>query len=845
MPDPSTNRPVATRSTTLIDLLRAYRAPAGHYDELQQSPGVLRPHWQGFAERAGDITPADLTQAQKRLTRQLHENGVTYNLHATGAAPRAWALDTLPHIVPMNEWEQLERGLRQRARLLEAVAADVYGAQRLLADDVLPPAAVFGHPGFLRACHGIRPSSGTFLHLLAFDVARGPDGDWRVIETRSQAPSGAGYALENRLSVSQLFAQAFREQHVQLHAPFFRALRETLIETSPRDGGTPNIVLLTPGPFNETYFEHAYLSRYLGFTLAEGADLTAREDHLFLKTVAGLRPVHAIVRRLDDDFCDPLELRTNSTLGVAGLVQAWRSGRLLLANALGMGVLESPLLPPFLPTICQRLFGESLALQSPELWWDDGEGRMDAGIARLAHTVIKPARPNADAPAVLGPSLDAAAQRTWADRLRADRGRYVLEEYVPLSHVPVWQSGKLESRAVMMRVFLVSDGHGDYKALPGGLSRIAGTERPVVSGQRGGGSKDTWVLSDRPVERVSLLPGRLRAEDVVRSERMVSSRAAEHLFWMGRYAERAENGARLMRAILTRLHDGDGLIADGSRPIVEIGRRNGLLTAPVDTAPAPVAWSAQQFETELIRGLIDDRSIQSVAFNAAETVRVAGAVRDRLSTDNWRVLNRMSETLSRRGMRRPGLSESLELLDQVILSLVAIGGLEMAHMTRDDGWRFMSLGRHLERLLFVTTSVAEVSASEMTESPALLEWLLDVSDSIITYRARYMGRAEWLAVANLLLFDARNPRSAVFQLGKLSKHVPLLPAGDLDALVSTLDHLAAVRTTEPTSGELFPRGDVLADFLERSEQAALQLSDALTLRYFSHVYTAPHATLGS
>ena len=411
MPDSSADGPVATRPATLLDLLRHYRAPSGHYDELQQAPGILRPHWAAFAERAGDISPADLTHAQKRIARQLHENGVTYNVHASGAAPRAWALDALPHIVPMNEWDELERGLRQRARLLEAVAADVYGPQHLLRNGLLPPAAVFGHPGFLRPCHGITPPSGTFLYLLAFDVARGPHGDWRVIETRSQAPSGAGYALENRLSVSQLFASAFREQHVQLHAPFFRALRETLLETSPRDHGTPNIVLLTPGPFNETYFEHAYLSRYLGFTLAEGADLTTREDRLFLKTVAGLRPVHAIVRRLDDDFCDPLELRTNSTLGVAGLAQAWRSGRLLLANALGMGVLESPLLPSFLPGICQHLLGESLAIRSPELWWDDGDGRMEAGLARLTQTVIKPARPNADAPAVLGPGLDTAGQR--------------------------------------------------------------------------------------------------------------------------------------------------------------------------------------------------------------------------------------------------------------------------------------------------------------------------------------------------------------------------------------------------------------------------------------------------
>jgi uncharacterized alpha-E superfamily protein len=557
--------------------------------------------------------------------------------------------------------------------------------------------------------------------------------------------------------------------------------------------------------------------------------------------VAGLRPVHAILRRLDDDFCDPLELKTHSTLGVAGLVQAWRASRLLVANALGMGVLESPLLPSFLPAICTRLLGEHLQLRSPELWWHDDGAGFESALARLERAVIKPAVPDADSQAVLGPSLDSEGRRKWTERIRSDPDRYVLEEYVPLSHVPVWQADALESRALMLRVFLVADGRGDYKVLPGGLSRIAGSERQLVSGQQGGGSKDTWVLSDRPVERISLLPGRLGSRDIARSERMVSSRAAEHLFWMGRYAERSENCARLMRAVLTRLHDGDGLIAGGSQPIVEIGRRQGLLDAA--TARTAREWSPHEFEGDLIRGLTDARELHSVAFNVEQCVRVASAVRDRLSTDNWRALNRLSEMLRRRPKRQPGLAEGLELLDQVILSLVAVGGLEMAHMTRDHGWRFMSLGRHLERLLYVTTTVAQVSSSGMTENPALLEWLLDVSDSIITYRARYMGRAEWLAVADLLLFDARNPRSAVFQLAKLAKHVPLLPAADLGVVVPTLEHLCRRRTAEPNSGELFPQADALSDFLERSEQIALHLSDALTLRYFSHVYEPPHATL--
>ena len=822
-------------------LLRSYRVPSGHYDELLEAPGRPRPHWAAFFAHAGGLGPEDLTQAQQRIARQLHENGVTYNVHATGGSPRPWSLDVLPHIMPAAEWEELSTSLRQVARLLDAIAADIYGDQRLLRENVIPPALVFGHRGFFRACHGFRPASGVYLHQVALDLARGPDGTWRLMATRAQAPSGAGYALENRLTVSRIFPDAFREQRVSRLAPFFRTLQETLLEGAPHEGSPPHIVLLTPGPYNETYFEHAYLSRYLGFTLVEGADLTVRDDRVYLKTVTGLRPVHGILRRLDDDYCDQLELRADSTLGVSGLTQAWRAGKVTMANAFGMSVLESPALAVFLPAVCEHLLGEPLRLGLPRSWWCGDLHASNAPLGRLHELMIKPAIPEPHSQAVDGASLDTGGHLAWIERIHMAPDRYVLEEYVPLSHVPVWHNGALISRTLVMRVFLASDGEGDYRVLPGGLSRIAGSERQIVSGQRGGGSKDTWVLSERPVERFSMLPGRLRVEDIVRSERMVSSRAAEHLFWMGRYAERAENSARLLRAVLSRIHQGDPVVSSGSATIVATCRRHGLL--PASDAPQSSVRSEHDFQRVLIQGLFDPSEAQSLAFNVEQAVRVAGAVRDRLSTDNWRVLNQLAASLSRTSTIAIGLADALDVLDRAILAMVAVGGLEMAHMTRDDGWRFMSLGRHLERLLYVTTTVAQVKASDRFEDAALLEWLLDLSDSIITYRARYMGRGEWLAVADLLLFDARNPRSAAFQLAKLAKHVPLLPDADLHALVAGLERLARRRMAETDSRELFPHADMIGEFLESSEQLALHLSDALTLRYFSHVYEPARATL--
>jgi uncharacterized circularly permuted ATP-grasp superfamily protein/uncharacterized alpha-E superfamily protein len=947
-------------------LLPGYAVPGRHFDELLAAPRRPRAHWAAFGTHAGDLSAAQLSRAQSRVARQMHENGTTYNVYAgANGSARPWSLDVLPHIVPAAEWERLAQGLRQRARLLDAMAVDLYGPQRLRADGRIPPALVFGHPGFLRACHGVRPPAGVFLHTVAFDLARGPDGQWRVVDTRSQAPSGAGYALENRITVSRLFPDAFRELHVDLLAPFFRTLQQTLLEAAPHptrsatsepveraarrehldhhahqnrleddgagssaapiggplrdahtNGTAPHIVLLTPGPFNETYFEHAYLARYLGFTLAEGGDLAVRDDRVFLKTVTGLQPVHGILRRLDDDFCDPLELRSDSTIGVPGLVQAWRAGNVLVANAFGTSVLESPALRAFLPAICSSLLGEPLRLPSPPTSWCGDRAALEAALPRLADMVIKPAFPDSqpDAPAmepVFAAGLDRPARAAWAARLQASPERYVLEDDLPLSHVPVWHNGRLESRALMLRVFLVADGHGDYKVMPGGLSRIAGREgagsdRQVVSSQRGGGSKDTWVMSDAPVERFSLLPGRLRLDDIARSERMVSSRAGENLFWLGRYAERSENSARLLRAVLSRLHQGDSFI--DWRPIVATCRRQGLLrTAPANNDPAAPGWASavladfdgglsargsasvrgmldqvsasaagtgagatpgllsaamqasrlpptpeqptapggplpRDFELALIAGLFDARTHRSLAFNVEQAVRVAGAVRDRLSSDNWRVLNQISQAFTRRTSRPTTLAEALELIDHAIISLVAVGGLEMAHMTRDDGWRLLSLGRHLERLLYVTTTVGEVAALDTPEDPGLLEWLLDLSDSIITYRARYMRHPEWLAVAELLLFDRRNPRSAAFQLAKLGKHVRQLPEADLSELVGAIERTAATPTPDPSQGELFLRAGELTAFLRSSERLALSLSDTLTLRYFSHVYEPAHAT---
>jgi uncharacterized circularly permuted ATP-grasp superfamily protein/uncharacterized alpha-E superfamily protein len=806
-------------------LLETYSVPSGHFDELLDPGGAPRSWWASLSVHA-ELSAAHLSSAQARVARQMHENGVTYNVYAAEDGPnRAWTLDVLPFVVQADEWTSLSNGLRQRARLLNALVADLYGPQRLLRGGLIPPALVFRHPGYLRACHGVAPHAGIFLYLVAFDLARDPSGEWRVVNTRTQAPSGAGYALENRATIPRVFPGAFRDLHVCPLAPFFDDFRRTITSSAPCDDESPQVVLLTPGPHNETYFEHAYLAKSLGFSLVEGADLTVRGDRVFLKTIAGLRPVHAILRRLDDDYCDPLELRADSALGVPGLVQAWRVGRVLVANAFGTRLIESSVFSGLLPEICPLLLGESLQMQSLATRWT-GDGSSAAEVMSPAGGVIKPAFPGTSIEPVFLADLDAEGRRGWTNTFECEPDAFVVEEFVPLSHAPVWNAGHLESRAVMLRVFLAADGAGDYHLMPGGLARIAGDSRPMVSGQRGGGSKDTWALSDTP-----LPPYVPRAHAEARREVDVSSRAAEHLYWLGRYAERAENSARLLRAVLTRLTDPSappGVPASFVKMCVGQGL---LLTDEVPDADAPSAEQSAEILERLVTGVFDRRRRRSLAFNVDQTVRVVAAIRDRLSPDNWRVLNQLAESI---GTPSTDLDEALDLIDRSITWLVAVGGLEMAHMTRDDGWKFLSVGRHLERLLFVAATL-HVPTPEDSMDPTLLGWLLELSDSLVTFRARYISEPEWPAVVELLLFDARNPRSVLFQLGKLAKHVPALP----DA--SSIDVVAEVRALEAGCRSMqMP----FEEAIERCQRVAIDLSDALTLKYFSHAYELLFSTTG-
>ncbi|MGH6638259.1 MAG: circularly permuted type 2 ATP-grasp protein, partial [Polaromonas sp.] len=592
----------------------------------------------------------DLNHRTANLQRQIRDNGVTYNVYADADGPqRPWSLDLFPLMVSPQDWARIEAGIQQRARLLDRVMADIYGPQELLSKGLLPSALVHAHPGYLRGMHGVRPAGGTYLHIAAFDLAHGPDGRWSVVSQRTQAPSGLGYLLENRLTISLLFPEAFREMKVQRLAASYKALVDGLKAMSPANGSDVDsrVVLLTPGPYNETYFEHAYLARFLGLTLVEGSDLLVRGDRLYLKTLGGLEPVHGVLKRLDDEFLDPLELRSDSTLGVPGLLQAVRAGNVLVVNTPGSAFLESSALLGFLPALSRHLLGETLAMPAPATWWCGEQAVMQDALSQLQSCVIKPTYPGSGMESVIGHTLSRRELDEWAGRIVRRGEDYTVQAYLPLSQTPTWQGERIAPRSAMLRVFAVADGAGSWQVLPGGLARLAGKNENMSSMQHGGSSADVWVLGELPGAATSAPaehPAGHRAEQPaptwamapLRHRPPVTSRAAENLFWLGRYTERAENSTRLAQLTLQCLGGDD----QNSQPLLawltSMAVGNALV---LDTVP-PATHARRVFERALIANLADTGQAASVGFNLRALKSAASAVRERLSQEQWHVIVR-------------------------------------------------------------------------------------------------------------------------------------------------------------------------------------------------------------
>jgi uncharacterized circularly permuted ATP-grasp superfamily protein/uncharacterized alpha-E superfamily protein len=822
-----------------------YQSPLRYgvtYDEASPDGVTPRPHWARLMDSLRDIGPEELEQRCTRAERRIRENGITYNIYSDPlGASRPWRIDLVPLLIPAEEWRFIEAGVVQRAKLLSLLLEDFYGPQELLKHGHFPAALLYANPEFLRPMVGVRIPAHNYLHILAVDLARSPDGQWWVLADRTQAPSGSGYALENRTIVADLLPELFRASNVQRLAPFFRAQRDALTGLSGRDH--PRIVLLTPGPHNETYFEHSYLAKYLGFTLVEGADLTVRERRVYLKTVGGLEQVDVILRRVDDGFCDPLELRSDSLLGVSGLVDAIVAGNVKVANALGSGLIESAAIMPFLPSLSRHLLGEELKLPSVATWWCGQTDALEWVLKHLDSVVVKPAFPARGMEPVFGSELPAAEKVKLVRRLRERPYEYVAQEQVTLSTAPVWESGSLNSRSVVLRTYVLNTGNG-WVTFPGGLVRVAEANGSVVSMQRGGHSKDAWVLWDSPVDTFSMLRPRDEPVLLQRIPRVVPSRVADNTFWLGRYVERAENIARILRSMVPRVRLAEEAeLGSLIRLHGCLGLRKGKLGRSRRT---PTKFPA--LEKEMLSMLTDHRRYSSLPCTLEEVARIGGNVRERLSSDMMLLIGQL------RGSMRaePGtpLLEYPAMLTNCLELLSAFSGMERENINRGVGWLFMSIGRRLERAIYLTRELRVITQPLSVEDLPFLECLLEVADSSMTYRTRYYTTLQPLAVLDVLMCDDTNPRSLDFQLSHLVELYEKLPrhgTSDLRAMQDALDSLRRIDLQPikyPPPGKPPRRAHELTGVDRFLAELAILLpswSNNLTSQYFNHARTLPIA----
>lgn len=818
-----------------------YAAGADDYDEMLDGNRLIRPHWQSLMAELGRLGPEDLMRHRQEMMKLLRENGVSYNIYGTPEGQhRPWQLDPVPLPIATDEWAAIEAGMMQRAELLNRILADLYGPRELIRQGLLPLELIYSHNGFLRPSDQMRLPGNHQLVMYAADLARGTDGRIRVIGDRTQVPSGMGYALENRATLSRVLPDLFRSNGVYALESFFQHMSDGLSALAPAGSENPHIVVMTPGPLNETFFEHAYLAAYLGYPLVQGDDLVVRDGHVWLKSLAGLQKVDVILRRVDEDYCDPLELRENSRLGVPGLLEVMRCGNVAIANPLGSGVLENPGLMAFLPGIAEY-FGQALALPSIATWWCGQHRECDHVLANLSSMVIKPIHRTAGTRPVFGSRLSRAAQESWRERIKAQPALYVGQEEQHFSTVPSLTNQKLEPRHAVLRSFMVATKDG-YAAMPGGLTRCApGRKDLLVTSQAGGSAKDTWVLA--PAHSALPLAAYGPEPASAKADTPLPSRAADNLFWAGRYAERTEGTIRLMRIIIKGLFDQAGrsnrAYAPGMACLLQ------TLTVMTGTYPGFLADNPPDPEPELRALAFDETRPGSLAHSLRSQLQASYAVRDLWSSDTWRIMDELEEQwIVAKRVNSPDLWQAMDLMDQLLISLSAFGGMAMESMTRGKGWLFLNIGRRLERavqLFSLLRSAFSLQRPAEIES-YLINALLDSSDNLI--RNQFQHESPGLeAFIEMLMFDDDNPRSLIYQFERLHEYIAELPAGCGDEhfhlTKQTMEalrraHANGLLAATPTGTRL-----QLDTLLGNLSGMTYRISDALTAAYFRHEQSHP------
>jgi uncharacterized circularly permuted ATP-grasp superfamily protein/uncharacterized alpha-E superfamily protein len=809
------------------------------FDELRDGEGQVRPHWRAFTRTLANLSPEEFERRQASARATVQDNGVTYNVYddRSGQA-RPWQLDIVPFILSSQDWQTIEAAVIQRAMLADLLLRDIYGEQRLIRDGVLPPHLVTGHPQFLRPLCGMRPAQDVHVHLYSADLARGPDGGWKVMASRVDAPGGLGYALENRLVVSQTFPESFGDMRVARLAAFFNAYKESILGlgASRRD----RAVLLTPGPYNEAYFEHVYLSHYLGLTLVQGDDLAVRGGEVFLKTLTGLEKVSAIFRRVDSDFCDPLEFRGDSALGVPGLVEAVRSGGVVLANALGGGVIESPAMDAYLPNIARAMLDEELKIPDIATIWCGTEWGRKEALARMKGAILRDAfdaRPifSRKSSARLGSDLTEEGREYFTQRLMQRGASLVVQEVSPLGVAPVFEKGSFGARPVSLRVFAAWTPNG-WTVMPGGLTRVAADDTMrALSMQSGASSKDAWVISTAPVDNFSLLTGGGRTLEIKRYGESAPSRAMDNLFWLGRYAERTENFVRILRAVTAR-------ISDEPAGALEVARKLLIPFSQASDTPIEEIADAEALDRELQLLIYSPRHSRGLQKLLSRVEQTAWSVRDRLSLDTWRTIHTLTTSEQSPTLDAPFEAAGARFyLDALVRRAAALAGLAAENMTRGPNWLFLDLGRRLERALHLAWLVRQTVAFPDARETEHMRMLLEIADSAMTYRSRYLNIFQLVPFVDLLLLDENNPRSCAFQLTAIESHLRELPRITLaqrsDVPRTIAQEMRSAAANANPARLAFCESGARTGLIELTDTiitSVTELSDAVADAYFQH-----------
>ncbi|GAA1839901.1 circularly permuted type 2 ATP-grasp protein [Microlunatus capsulatus] len=826
--------------------------PEPGFDELAAPDGTPRRGWRGLLEGLDRFVDGDLAHAQREVARLLEDDNVTYTpspgsavsvvddpapVAATALAqPRPWRLDPVPLVLDDREWAVLEAGVVQRAELLDAVLADLYGPQRLLASGDIPAAAVLDHSEYLRPVVGTEALESQRLFLTAADLGRDAAGDWKVLADRTQAPSGAGFAMQNRRVVSRVMPELYHAANLHRLTPFFQAMRTALVESAPPTVEDPRVVVLSPGPHSETAFDQAFVASLLGFPLVEGSDLTVRDGRVWLRGLGRREQVDVILRRVDSVWTDPLELRPGSRLGVSGLLECVRQGSVSVVNTLGSGILENPALLPFLPRLSERLLGQPLRLPSVDTWWcGDPAGRSHV-LAHLDELVVRPITRDAGR-SVLGSALTAAQRETLRARIDAAPHRFVGQEVLPLSSAPTTVAERLVPRDVVLRSFVVRSGTS-YTPMLGGLARVADQagdrHGPLVTAPDGGLAKDVWVVSSEPVVASRVVVPR-RAVPHTRHPSAPAAmvpRVLSDLFWFGRYAERAEDLLRLVLATRTLAIETDLDTTHGRA--LEV-----LLQAVTHVSTAYPGFLGRAELMPELRAMLLDRHRSGTAAQALASLSMAAqGVRDQLSEDVWMVLAEVDRALA--ALAANPHDQGLQLVDvseRVLSGLLALAGIISENMVRDPGWFMLDAGRGIERALQVVAllRVTVVRERAADTDRMVAEAVLTASESIVTYRRRYRGRSGPEALVELLVVDQHNPRSVAYQLARVLADLQALPTTSPTArplrLLETL--VETVRTADPDAlvaadGDRRPG---LERFLAELHDQLRDLSDAVRTQY--------------